>query len=378
MNGKRLFKKHYHRLVLEGLIKAGLVGLAIGFGANFLAAAFAWLFDFGGIWFAIGVGIGVAVISTVLLYFLKFKPTEREVAARVDRLGLEERMITMLELEREDSYIANLQRENAREHLKSVENRRIRIRIGRLVVAMTVAAAVLGSTMTTVVGLAENDIIPPGPEVILPDDPLLNYIPVTYLVEGDEGGEIEGETDQLVAPGEDATPVVAVAEDGWMFIGWDDGLETTERIDRNITEERVIFAIFEEIIDGDGEDGEDAEGGPQGGEEGDKADDLPAGGEAAADSEQNGDAGDKGDGSGSDGDSDGGQGSTEDEGEGKGDGQGVGAGGKWEDSNQFIDGKTYYRDYLDMYYQMALEIFEQNGEIPPELREFFETYYNSI
>ena len=31
-----------------------------------------------------------------------------------------------------------------------------------------------------------------------------------------------------------------------------------------------------------------------------------------------------------------------------------------------------------MYYQYAMELFEQNGEIPPELIEFFETYYDSI
>ena len=54
------------------------------------------------------------------------------------------------------------------------------------------------------------------------------------------------------------------------------------------------------------------------------------------------------------------------------------AGGKWDDSNKFIDGNQYYRDYLEMYYQMAQEIFEETGEIPPELREFFGMYFGSI
>ena len=31
-----------------------------------------------------------------------------------------------------------------------------------------------------------------------------------------------------------------------------------------------------------------------------------------------------------------------------------------------------------MYYQWAQEIFENDGEIPPELREFYETYINGI
>ena len=122
---------------------------------------------------------------------------------------------------------------------------------------------------------------------------------------------------------------------------------------------------------------EDGSGKPGSGE-GDEAEDVPQGGSADAESDQNGGQGDEGDASGSDGNSDGGQGSGQEEGEGKGEGQGFGAGGKWEDSNQFIDGKTYYKDQLDMYYQYAMEIFEQTGEIPPELREFFETYYDSI
>ena len=162
-----------------------------------------------------------------------------------------------------------------------------------------------------------------------------------------------------------------------MFVGWDDGNENPERFEENVEEEWVYIAIFEQVAEGDGE-GEDGEAsGEPGSPEGDAADDVPGGGDANVDSEQSG-SGDKGDGSGSDGNNDGGQGSSEEEGEGKGDGQGLGAGGKWEDSNQFLDGNTYYRDYLDMYYQMAQQIFEENGEIPPELLEFFETYFGSI
>ena len=230
--------------------------------------------------------------------------------------------------------------------------------------------------MTTVVGLAKEDIIPSGDELI-PEDPMATYIPVTYLAE--EGGEIEGETDQLIPPGGSTEAVVAVAEDGWIFIGWDDGNENPERSDENITEERVYMAIFEEIGEGgDSDESDESSDGKPGSAEGDSADDLPQGGNANVDSETTGDAGDKGDGSGASSESDGGQGSTDEEGEGKGDGQGLGAGGKWQDSNQFLDGKTYYKDHIDMYYQMAQEILAEGGDIPPELREFLETYYGSI
>lgn len=374
MNGKQLFKKHYSRLVAEGILRSALGGFTIGFAASFVAAFIAWMLDFGGIWFAIGIGAGVALISGVLLYFLKFKPDEVEVARRLDRLGLQERMITMLELRTDDSYIANLQRENAKVTLDSVSNRKIKFRIPKVVYVMLAVTFVFAASMTTVVGLAEEDFIPSGGDLI-PDDPMATYIPITYLAE--EGGEIEGETDQLIAPGGSTEPVVAVADDGWMFVGWDDGNENPDRFEENVEEEWVYIAIFEQVVEGEG-DGEDGEAtGQPGTPEGDAADDVPGGGDASVDSDQTG-SGEKGDGSGSDGDSDGGQGSSEEEGEGKGDGQGLGAGGKWEDSNQFLDGNTYYRDYLDMYYQLAQQIFEENGEIPPELLEFFETYFSGI
>jgi hypothetical protein len=319
----------------------------------------------------------VAVASGLATYFLKYKPNPRAIARRVDRLGLEERMVTMMELEGEDSYIANLQRENAKAHLDAASNRKIRFRLSKAVSALALVAFVLSASMTTVAALADKGIIPTLPELNEPD-PMESFIAVTYFVE--EGGEIEGLTDQLVAPGEDAAPVVAVAQDGWVFVEWDDGVKNPERHDLDVQSEIYVEAIFEDIIDdGNGEsDGNEADGNGEGSEEGDSAEDVPGGSNSKVESENQGDAGDEGDASGADGDSDGGKGSGEEEGEGKGEGQGQGAGGKWEDSNQFYDGETYYRDHLDMYYQMALEYFAEHGEIPPELKEFFETYYDSI
>lgn len=375
---KSFFQKHHKRLVTEALIKAVLCGLLVGFCANFLAALAAWLFDFGGVMFAVLVGAAIGVVTAVVLYFAKFKPSVRELAQRVDRLGLEERMITMLQFQEDESVIARLQRENAKQHLKDVEDRKLRMRIPKLVMIFAVIAMVLGSGMTTVVALAANDILPPGSEIINPTDPMAQYLAISYLTEG--GGEIEGETDQLLLPGEDATPVVAVAEDGWVFVGWDDGHKQVERQEKAVTSGAVFIAMFEEIGE-DGESGDESQDGGEGGQggEGDQADDLPpAGGETNADSAQGG-QGENGSGQGSDSSDQGGQGEGQEQGQGKGDGKGQGAGGSWDDAaNAFLDGSTSYRAYKDMYYQMAMEYFEENGEIPPEMREFFETYFNGI
>ena len=377
MNLKQMFKKHYLRLVLEAVLKSVLVGLAIGFAANFLTAFLGWVFNFGGVWLAIGVGIGAWLISGALFYFLKYRPSVATTAERMDRLGLEERMITMLELENDDSYIASVQRENAKESIATVEGRKIKLRIPRAVICLAVVAAVIGSSMTTVKGLSDTGEMPSFEEIV-EDDPYANYIPVTYFIE--EGGYIEGEADQLVEPGGSTTPVVVVEEDGWVFTGWDDGNANKERYETNVTQELYFVAIFEEIIDSEGGELGDGEGNGEGGQkaEGDQAEDLPSNGGASADSDQSGAEGSEGDGSGSKGDSDGGQGSSDEQGEGKGDGKGQGAGGKWEDSNKFNDGEQFYRDFMDIYYEIALDIFAESGEIPPELLEFFEAYYDSI
>ena len=374
---KKFFEKHYSRLRTQGIIKAALSGLMVGLFATFVTAVFAWFFDFGGIWFGLAVGAGVAIVCGIIMYFAKYKPTTKQIAQRVDLLGLEERLITMLELQQDESYIAMLQRENAKEHLKYADHRKLRLRLSKTLVILAVVAALLAAGMTTVVGLAESDIVPSGTDIVTPEDPMEGYISVSYMAE--EGGEIEGETDQLVLAGESTTPVVAIPDDGWIFVGWEDGVGNPERYETNVTENMLFIAIFEQIGEG-GEGGEsDGEGGQENGSaEGDSAEDVPGEGAANVDSEQNGGEGDEGNGSGSDANNDGGKGETDEKGEGKGDGKGQGAGGKWQNSNQFIDGNTYYRDYLDMYYEMAQEIFEQEGEIPPEMREFFENYFNGI
>ena len=377
MIDNRYFKKHKTRLALEGAVTATMSGLTIGFTIAFFVALATWIFDFGSIWLAIGSGLGVAASTAVLLYFKKYKPTDNDIARRVDRLGLEERLITMMEFKDDDSYIARLQRENAEEHVKYVEGRRIKIRIPTFLATLTLVSFMLSATMTTVSGLADNNIIPSGGDLIFPEDPFENFIAISYVVE--EGGEIIGDADQLIAPGEDGTPVVAVAEDGWVFVGWDDDLEDPERTERDVTEDMVFTALFEEIGDEASGSGGDASDSPEGEDgEGDQASDAPDNENASSGEGDPGDAGGDSSGEGSEGETDqngntGGESQNGGEGEG-----GQGASGKFDGSNQFYDGNTYYRDQLDMYYEMAQDIFAADGSIPPEFIEFFESYYNSI
>ena len=377
MIDNHFFEKHHKRLVAEGVLRAAIGGVAAGFAADLLVALLAWYFAFGSIWLAIGIGIGTGALCGVLLYFCHYRPTPHEIARRVDRLGLEERLITMMELQDEESVIARLQRENAKEHLCDVSAKTLRFRFSKAVIVLAATAFVLGTGMTTVLGLSTMRVIPSGTDLVNPPDPYADHIALSYIVE--EGGEIFGVSDQLLLPGESGTPVVAVPEDGWIFVGWDDGGTEPERVDANVTEELVFTAIFEEIDEALGGDDGDSADGPSDGE-GDTAEDAPS-------ENSSGEQGKPGDPS-NESSGEGGEGENKNDGQKPSDSQesdgsdredgGDGASGKWQDNNQFIDGNTYYRDYLDMYYQMAQDIFEADGSIPPELIEFFENYYNSI
>ena len=54
-------------------------------------------------------------------------------------------------------------------------------------------------------------------------------VSITYFA--DEGGYIQGEAEQWGEPGESAAPVSAVADEGYVFYSWSDGVLTAERTD---------------------------------------------------------------------------------------------------------------------------------------------------
>ncbi|MCL2256346.1 MAG: InlB B-repeat-containing protein, partial [Firmicutes bacterium] len=75
--------------------------------------------------------------------------------------------------------------------------------------------------------------------------PLYIYHDVIYVA--GTGGTIQGETQQLIRENQEATEVKAVANFGFRFVRWSDGIETTIRHDKNITERLVVIAEFEKI-----------------------------------------------------------------------------------------------------------------------------------
>jgi len=343
MDTKQIFGKHYERLATEGILKSVIAGSAVAFGINTVFAFLYWMFGLGAIWLGAVIGIPLGAVCGVILYFLRCRLNEKVIAARIDRLGgLEERMITMVELDGESTCIAKLQRSDALDNLANLPEKSVRFRFPTSLIATLSLVFVISVSLIVLGVLANDGKIPYGKDMLAQGAD--GAFDVTYATDG--GGYIRGELNQKVSLGQSTSPVRAVADDGWMFIRWDDGEMCPERSEESVNTDMVIKAVFKKIDAGDPDE-----------DDSDSADDLPTGDVTV-------------EGGGGDSDQQGGENI-------KNDGQGNGS-GKWQDRNQFIDGATYYRDYLELYYQYAMGIFDSDTEIPPEILEFFETYFSGI
>ena len=184
MSDRKIFDKHHSRLVWESVIKSLLCGLSVGFAVMFGVGLGTWIAGVNGLWFALAAWAVVGAGATLLFYFKRFKPTAKNDAARIDRLGLEERMITMLELEGDDSYIAQRQRADAQEKLRQVSVKDIKFRIPTASVVLAAILTVFGAGMTTVSTLSAEGLIDTPAEIIkplLPEKPPV-YCNVIYAV----------------------------------------------------------------------------------------------------------------------------------------------------------------------------------------------------
>jgi hypothetical protein len=349
MNLQQHFKEHEGKLRFEALLKALLLGIVVGTVVGFVTATLTWFLAFdAGLWLSIGLAVIIGALSTWIFYEKTFKPNVLDNARRLDRLGLDERLVTMVEYQNDDSYMAAVQRRDAQMQLGKIKSHDVRIKVPLKLIIGASISFVLCCAMMTVSALSWLGILPNGPEFIeslKPEEPDV-YISVIYDVE--EGGSIKGESDQLVLKGTDATPVLAVAEDGYVFVGWSDGQTDPYRHDTKVLEELEIFATFE--LSGEDEGGDEGEG------EGDGDQEAPGEGEESGeDGEPSDDPQDS--------DSDESQESE----------------AKRNPANQIIDGETYYREILEEFKENLKKYLEEHrGELSDEEIAIIESYIGIV
>lgn len=256
MKQDKSYKKFYTKLVFEGWINALVRGLTVGFGVNFIVALIMLFVDGNGLLLSL-IAFGVAsILSTPIFYLLCFKPTKKSLAQRIDNLGLEERLITMLEYEQDDSYMARRQREDAKKALDDINQAKTKIPFSLSIVAIIVlcVSMLFGGAMTTVTTLADYDIIMIGGGEDLQE----YWFMVEFTCEGE--GEILGEFIQEIKEGEDGLTVetISLDEEKWIFAGWFDyslGYVPTDAkplseefyfTPQNVIEDMVICAVYQE------------------------------------------------------------------------------------------------------------------------------------
>lgn len=148
MEDKDLLKKYKSRLKVESLIKSLVYGLIIGLMVIILLSLILYLFKTKNLVLVIIIGIISSIISTYVIYSFKFKPSVNNVAKRIDELGLEERIITMVEFSNSDKYINVKQREDAKEKLSNIEVKALKLRLSKMsFIILGLALILTGFTM---------------------------------------------------------------------------------------------------------------------------------------------------------------------------------------------------------------------------------------
>lgn len=356
---KNILKPYYNKLISEGLLRAIFCGLIVGFSVLFVAALVCWYFAFKGYWLMIVLSVLTTVIATTLFYFLKYRPNLKQVSARVDELGLEERILTMNQLQGDNSYIAQKQREDAMNALQIVKASNIAVTIALSLVLAMPPVAVASAGVTTVYGLHVAGILPSGREVLFQIiQPAPQDIKVQFKADG--GGTVGGYADQTIQEGNSADAVVAIPNTGYAFSHWTWKEGTTIKVEtspyfvaKEVYEDTLYTAVFtelekyEEPVPGL----EGGEGGDQKGPKGPSSDtDLPPASGGEDEGEPNPDA--PGDGSGS-------------------------TGSKL-DQNQVLDGETYYGDLYGDAKDTAMDNISKNDDMSDDMKDFIEDYFEAI
>lgn len=341
MNAKQLFQKYHKRMVKVSIVKATLIGLLAALAALFITAAVCWFVGFKGIWLSVVLFVVVLAATAVTVYLVKYRPTTRSIARRVDELGLEERLITMTELEGDDSYIATRQRQDAMEALGKVSADFIKIAVSAALVIGVAVAAVCAQATTTVYALYNAGVIKSGVELVNPEHVEESKSFKVEYVAG-KNGSLVGETKQTVYEGEDALAVMAVADKGYIFVGWSDGVTDAYRVDYAVSGKIKVTANFVQATDADPDNDEDNNPYP---------DDLPLPGDKSDKPNNTPQPSDKP--------------STD-------------GNGSYNANNQYIDGEHNYPDGLGDAKGNAQDSVNNNGNLTPGEGNIIGDYFDGI
>ena len=128
MDIRRLFRSYRYKLLWEGILKSFFFALAAGGLAVFITslvyhiktektpvALTAWIAG------------GVFALVFALVFFVFYYPTKKRTACRMDEMGLNERVGTMLQFRHQEGVVIGLQREDAILHIEKSSTRQMKM-----------------------------------------------------------------------------------------------------------------------------------------------------------------------------------------------------------------------------------------------------------
>lgn len=332
-----IYNKNYHKhFSKEALIKSFLYSITISMLVLFIFSFISYFTNIA-FWVSLLISTLIFLLFIPIFYFFKFYPDDNKIAKRLDA-KMNERNITMLEFNDDTiTPIIKKQREDTKNILKNLNLKSIKFIIPISLILISITSFIIGSGMNIVCVLADNEIIKSGDDIIN-DNKNPEFYTISYNVDDELHGYISGDIFQYIEKGKNGNGVIAIAEDGYIFKKWSDGLEDPYRQDLNINSDVEYIAIFQELEETDEEEREDGDSDPS------KVD------------ETNPDK--KGDG--------GGNSNT----------GGNGGSVKWNPANQIIDNKTYYGDFYD---DMREKINKKaDGSISKDCKDMLSDYAKGL
>ncbi|MGN1052409.1 MAG: hypothetical protein ACI4SH_03355 [Candidatus Scatosoma sp.] len=409
------FKKYYRKIKKESIIKSLFCGLIIGFSLAFVCILASWLAGAkAGLYAGIALFVVAAAVASPLFYRFRFRPTAKAIAKRIDALGLEERVLTMTELEHDDSFIAMKQREDALRAVSEVNSDLLKLAISVPMIVAVALSATLGTGMTVVSALS-----PEGGKQLIESFKEKQTFEVTYAVQGKgwvvdfsknenaaliesvkqreaKRDELFGDAPELsvdvpfpaeyssklsaavslegenagtaqativldgvndveikysftVTEGEEkSVTLLALPQNGWVFVGWSDGVTSPYRHEVSVTGNITATAIFDEILsDAEEENGQTSTSGGEGESTDSDAEAETTPEEGKQNNPNSGGNGDK-------------------------------SGAKESLANQIIDGGTYYGDVFDNYFEENIERLKNNENLTEAQKKAITDYLESI
>jgi hypothetical protein len=154
-------KKSYSKIKTEAILRSVILSFSIGFSLGFITFIIGLITTQNLLWLGLSITLLVSISTGLFIYIYALHPTPKTVAERLDELGLEERTITMIELEGKDTYIANIQRKDTYEKINTFTPNKLRFKsftkpLVMFFLALTVMSISL-AFMITKVNAANNE-----------------------------------------------------------------------------------------------------------------------------------------------------------------------------------------------------------------------------